>query len=106
MLTFANLLKTIRKEANLTQPELAKVLDVSPILISMVETGGKEPSKKLVQKLSTALDVHPIAIMPFIAIGEDDDFENRSPMEKKLIGFGEDLQEKLIKKKAKKLTLI
>lgn len=105
MYTFSHLLKAIRQESNLTQPELAKVLGVSPILISMVETGGKEPSKKLVNKLSKALDVHPIAIMPFLAIDGEDDFGNRTGIEKKLIRFGENLQEKLIMKKAKQLTL-
>ena len=105
MYTFSKLLKTIRNEADLTQPDLAKILDVSSILISMVETGGKEPSKKLVHKLAKALDIHPIAIMPFLAIKEKESFDERSSIEKKLISFGEDLQEKLIKKKAKLLTI-
>ena len=104
MQTFSKLLKTIRREAKLSQPELAKMLGVSPMLISMVETSVKEPSKKFVFKLSVLLNVHPMAIMPFLAVEESEDMHGRTAIEKKLIKFGDELQEKLIIKKAQWLS--
>lgn len=100
MLTFDKLIKFIRQEANLTQQELAEVLEVSTILISMIENKSKEPSKKFVYKLAEKLNVHPSTIMPFITFEEGTNAENYSGLEKKLLQLGQDLQEKLIKKRA------
>lgn len=101
MYNFQNLLKQIRKEGDLTQEELARALDVSTVLISMIETGQKEVSKNFVGKLAEKLDVHPSSIAPFVFTGDAD--TNLSGVEKKLISVGEQLQAYLIKTKSKRL---
>jgi transcriptional regulator with XRE-family HTH domain len=103
MRTFPELLKKIREEGGLTQKELARALGVSTILISMVETGQKEVSKNLVIKLAAALGVHPSSIIPFVFIDKGEKLPNPSGMEKSFIGWGEKLQNYLIKVKSKKL---
>lgn len=104
ILTFDKLIKFIRQEANLTQQELAGLLEVSTILIAMIENKSKEPSKKFVYKLAEKLDVHPSTIMPFITFEEETNAENYSGLEKKLLQLGEDLQKKLIRKRARNLV--
>lgn len=106
MLTFDKLIKFIRREAKLTQHEFAEVLGVSTVLVAMIENQSKEPSKKFVNKLAEKLKVHPSTIMPFISFEEDIDIEKFSGLEKKLLRLGQDLQEKLIKKRARNLTKI
>lgn len=104
MLTFDKLIKFIRREADLTQQEFAELLGVSTILIAMIENRSKEPSKKFVNKLAEKLEVHPSAIMPFISFEENLEIENFSGLEKKLLLLGQELQEKLIKKRAQSLA--
>ena len=55
MYSFPELIKKIRSEANMTQADFAKAIDVSPVLIAMVESGQKEVSKKLILKLAKKL---------------------------------------------------
>lgn len=100
MYTFPNLIKNIRKEAGLTQVELAKSIDVSPVLIAMVESGQKEVSKKLLQKLATGLEVHPASIAPFLYGSELKENDDISKVEKQLLSIGNKLQSHLIKDKA------
>lgn len=104
MLTFDKLIKFIRREADLTQQEFAELLGVSTILVSMIENRSKEPSKKFVNILAEKLDVHPSAIMPFISFEDEIRIENLSILEKKLLRLGNELQEKLIKKRAQNLA--
>lgn len=51
-----NNLKTFRKEADLTQEELAKIVKVTSDYISMIERGVSSPGFKLAAKISTALN--------------------------------------------------
>ena len=101
MFTFPELLKEIRRESNLTQEEMAKILEVSTVLIAMIETGQKEVSKAFIIKLAEKLGVHPSSITPFIFANEKTN--KLSGIERNLIIFGEKMQADLIKKKAKKL---
>lgn len=103
MYTFPELLKKIREEGNLTQEEMAKALDVSTVLVSMVETGQKEASKAFVIKLAEKMDVRPSSIMPFVLDDELNKPQKISGVEKSLIEVGEKLQTYLIKTKAKRL---
>jgi transcriptional regulator with XRE-family HTH domain len=103
MLTFPELIKKIREEAGLTQSEFAKALDVSSVLIAMVETGQKEVSKKLVLRLSEKMNVHPSSITPFLFIDKNNPINKVSGIEKKLVELGEQIQIRLIKDKAKLL---
>ena len=101
MYNFQDLLKQIRKESDLTQEELARVLDVSTILISMLETGQKDVSKNFIEKLAKKLNVHPSSIAPFVFTG--DKKTKLSGIEKQMILISEKLQTYLIKIKAKNL---
>lgn len=104
MNTFPQLLKKIREQSGLTQSELAKVLGVSTVLISMLEIGQKEPSKAFVIKLADKLGVRPGSIMPFIFLDDDSVSIKHLPgPEKALVSLGEKLQNYLITEKAKKL---
>jgi transcriptional regulator with XRE-family HTH domain len=103
MYTFPELIKQIRNEAGLTQAEFAKAVEVSPVLIAMVETGQKEVSKKLLLKIAEKLEVHPASITPFLYDGSHSSNGNLSPIEKQFLIWGTKLQEYLIKKKSKNL---
>ena len=101
MYKFKDLLKRIREESGLTQEELGRVLDVSTVLITMVETGKKEASKNLVVRLAERLEVRPSSLMPFVL--EDEDAHRVTGVEKALVDAGVRLQNHLIAVKAKKL---
>lgn len=103
MYTFPDLIKKIREEAGLTQPAFAKKIGVSPILISMVETGQTPVSKKLIEKLADKLDVLPASITPFLYLDEDIEINKISKIERIMIEQAEKLQIMLIEKQAKLL---
>lgn len=103
MYSFPELIKKIREASNLTQEELANIIGVSTVLISMIETGQKEISKNFIVKLSDKLGVSPSSITPFLYIYQDAGSKSISPIEKKIISLGESMQNYLINKKAKKL---
>ena len=100
MYTFPELIKNIRNEAGLTQPEFAEALEISSALVAMVETGQKEVSKKFVNKLAEKMDVHPASITPFLFVDKNMDGKNLSSIEKSLISLGEKMQTLLIKKRS------
>ncbi|MBI3818867.1 MAG: helix-turn-helix transcriptional regulator [Planctomycetes bacterium] len=102
MYTFPELLKQIRIEGNLTQEELARALNVSTVLISMIETKQKEVSKNFLEKLANSLEVRPSSIAPFVFM-EKNHMQELSNIERKLVAVGEKLQLYLIKTKSKKL---
>lgn len=103
MYKFPELIKQIRNEAGLTQAEFAKAVEVSPVLIAMVETGQKEVSKKLLLKIAERLEVHPSSITPFLYDGTESEAKGLSPIERQLISLGTKLQDYLIKTKSKNL---
>lgn len=103
MYTFPELIKNIRNEAGLTQAEFAKAVEVSPVLIAMVETGQKEVSKKLLLKIADRLEVHPSSITPFLYDGAETTGTNLSPVERQFLVLGTKLQAFLVKKKSKNL---
>jgi len=103
MNTIAIFLKQLRKTCALTQPELAELMGVSTVLISMIESGQKTASIKFVNQLAETLGVHPGAIAPLAFAGQDSANGRRSPIEQKLIDLGQKLQQQLIEKKAKEL---
>lgn len=103
MYSFPELIKKIREEADLTQAEFAKALGVSTVLISMVETGQKEVSKKLLIRIAERLNVNPSSITPFLFVDKNKKGKDFSKIEEKFIKWGEKLQEHLIKDRAKLL---
>lgn len=103
MYTFPYLLKEIRRTADLTQEEFASVLGVSALLISLIENGKREPSKKFMIELAEKMDVHPLSLFPFAAY-EDVQVTLYSPLEKSIIAVGEKLQIQLVQRNAKNLS--
>lgn len=57
MVEFGNRLRTLRKEKNLTQKELAALIGVQNSIISFYEMGDRVPSPQVIIKLSAALHV-------------------------------------------------
>lgn len=103
MYNFAELIKRIRKEADLTQAEFANVVDVSPVLIAMVESGQKEVSKKLLLKIADRLEVHPASITPFLYGSESVKDRQLSAVERQFLNWGTKLQDHLIRTKSQNL---
>lgn len=103
MYSFPELIKEIRKEANLTQAEFARFLKVSTVLVSMIESGQKEVSKKLLIKLADKMDVHPFSITPFLFSDIKNPIRKQNKIEKMFIRYGEKMQNHLIKNRAKKI---
>ena len=54
---FGQNLKTIRKERNLTQEQLAEIIEVETGFVGMIETGKRAPSFETLQKITEKLDV-------------------------------------------------
>ena len=103
MYTFPIFLKKIRESSGLSQKQLANVLDVSTVLIAMVETNQKPPSKNLVIKLAGRMGVRPTSITPFIVDYEELNSKPLSRIEKSLEKLVEELQIKIIERNAPKL---
>ena len=103
MLKFPDLIKKIRKSGGLTQKEFAEAINVSTVLVAMIESGNKEVSKKFILKLANGLSVHPSSITPFLFSDQNLKEDKISFLEKSLIDFGEKMQIYLIKESAKKL---
>lgn len=103
MESFPSLIRKIRVKSGLTQTEFARLLDVSPILIAMVETGQKDVSKSLVEKIARILDVQPASISPFLFTHKISSIKDLSFIEQQLYKYGTKLQEQLIEQKAKLL---
>ena len=56
---FGKNLKSIRIEHDLTQLELAEILDMSPNFIGMIERGERNTTVENVYKISRALNIKP-----------------------------------------------
>ncbi len=56
---FGKRLKSLRIDKNLTQLELAEILDMSPNFIGMIERGERNTTVENVFKIARALNVKP-----------------------------------------------
>ena len=56
---FGKRLKSLRLEKNLTQLELAEILDMSPNFIGMIERGERNTTVENVFKIARALGIKP-----------------------------------------------
>ena len=56
---FGENLRRLRKKRNLTQTQLAEMLDVTQKHLSVIETGTQFVSAPLIAKISAALEVEP-----------------------------------------------
>lgn len=57
MVNFPATLRALRKQARMTQPELAERLGVSRSAVSMYESGSREPNFATLQQLAEIFDV-------------------------------------------------
>lgn len=57
MVEFGEKLRTLRKEKNLTQQQLAALIGVKNSVISFYEMGDRTPSPDVIKKLASALHV-------------------------------------------------
>jgi len=62
-MTFAEKLKTLRHQRNITQVELAAAINISFAIIGQIESGARNPSKEVAKKLS---DFFGVALDAFI----------------------------------------
>lgn len=64
-LAFGKRLRHLRKQAGLTQEELASKSGLSTTFIGLLEVGRKRASLKSLQKLSRALNVKTQMLIPY-----------------------------------------
>lgn len=64
-LTYADILKTLRKKRNLTQKEVALTCDITPEYLSKIENNTKTPSMILLKKLAAVFNV-PLSIIIYL----------------------------------------
>lgn len=60
---FASNLKRLRKEHNLTQEELGKILGVTRIMVSYYEIGRSVPSFQVLEKIIKYFKINPDQIL-------------------------------------------
>lgn len=71
-------IKMIRKARNMTQEQLAEMVDIGTPNISYIENGKFAPSIENLQKIASALEVEPWELYKF------DDFKNIEEIKKNL----------------------
>ena len=70
---FGENVKYYRKKMGLSQEQLAEKLNISPNHISVIETGGKFVTYKLLEKMITIFDVMPAALFYIPGTAASDD---------------------------------
>ena len=55
-------LKALRASAGLSQRELAELVGLSPSMLSLVESGRREPTVRMLRDISHALEIPPAAL--------------------------------------------
>ena len=56
-LAFGKVLRTVRREAGLTQEQLALAADIDRTFVSLIERGERQPTVRVLFKLAAALNV-------------------------------------------------
>lgn len=70
-MNFGKALRTIRAAKHLSQAQLAKVLELDPSFVSLLERGRREPSLATVRQVAQKLHV-PVYLMLLLASDEED----------------------------------
>lgn len=60
---FGKVLRVARKEAGLTQEELAHAAKVDRTFVSMIERGERQPTVRVLFKLADALNTSPVRLV-------------------------------------------
>lgn len=69
-------LKSIVKKRNLTQAQLAELVNVDDKHISCIESGKNFPSADLIERLATSLEVEPKDLFEFYYLQETADLKS------------------------------
>jgi len=75
MVEFGERLRTLRKERNLTQKQLATLIGVKNSVISFYEVGDRTPSPEVLKKLAVALHVSADTLLGIEPITPDTSFD-------------------------------
>lgn len=66
MLAFGRVLRTLRREAGLTQEELSFKAEIERNYVSLIERGVNQPTIRIIFKLATALNTKPSKIFSMV----------------------------------------
>ena len=88
----------------MNQQQFADFLGISKILLAMVESEVRDPSKEFILKLSRKLKIHPSVIFSIRAMEEEYQTTKPTRLEIDLMKLNLKLQNFLIKKRAKEIT--
>lgn len=72
---FGRKIKEYRKKRDLTQSELAELVNVDNKHISCIESGKNFPSPDLIERLATYLEVEPKDLFEFYYLQDTDDLK-------------------------------
>lgn len=72
---FGRKIKEYRKKKNLTQAQLAELVNVDDKHISCIESGKSFPSADLIERLATSLEVEPKDLFEFYYLQETPDLK-------------------------------
>ena len=73
---FGRKIKEYRKKKNLTQAQLAELVNVDDKHISCIESGKNFPSADLIERLATSLDVEPKDLFEFYFLLDVEDLKS------------------------------
>ena len=73
---FGRKIKEYRKKKNLTQAQLAELVNVDDKHISCIESGKNFPSPDLIERLATSLDVEPKDLFEFYYLQDLEDLKS------------------------------
>lgn len=73
---FGRKIKEYRKKKNLTQAQLAELVNVDDKHISCIESGKNFPSADLIERLATSLDVEPKDLFEFYYLQDTEDLKS------------------------------
>ena len=66
-----SIIKELRKQAKLSQTNLAKACDITQAYLSQIESNKREPHISSLKKICEVLDI-PLPVFFFLTIDEDD----------------------------------
>lgn len=67
-------IKDARKSRGLTQEELGKIIGLSGVAIMRYEKEQREPSMETIEKIASALNIHPIDLIGWKTVNEFENF--------------------------------
>jgi transcriptional regulator with XRE-family HTH domain len=65
-IAFGQVLRTLRREAGLSQEQLAFAADIERNFVSLIERGVNQPTIRVIFKLASALEISPSKMMSLV----------------------------------------